>query len=353
MNPQEARKLLGGYAAGILTPEEERALFAAALEDQELFNTLMGEQALRETLSAPGAKEQLLAAMERPAPRRRWWLVPAAIMLPAAAASVMVGIALWRSGAKVPTKPTALVAEMRTSEAPVPLSVSPAAPPAEETKPKAKNFERQPVVPPRSAAAAGPRRVRSMALGEENDAAAKAKAAPAVVVDRPAAKDVVVTEAAAAPVAPAAMPAPAAPKVRTVASAGNAFQESGKTLVPAAQSPALMRAANLMQVAARTLEVSVLQLQPDGSYSPANALRLRPGDAVKLRITPAADGLLTVTENPQTDAVQLAKSAVEKGKPFEVDLVSDKPESRTLKLEFVPAAAGPPVPPRTVMLVFR
>src|SRR5689334_2135226 len=65
MNPAEARKLLGGYASGILTPEEQKALFEAALEDQELFEALAEEQALREVLAAPGAKEQLLHALEQ------------------------------------------------------------------------------------------------------------------------------------------------------------------------------------------------------------------------------------------------------------------------------------------------
>ena len=40
MSPEEIKKLLGGYATGTLTAEEQQALFAAALEDQELFDAL-------------------------------------------------------------------------------------------------------------------------------------------------------------------------------------------------------------------------------------------------------------------------------------------------------------------------
>jgi len=64
MNPGEVRKLLGGYAAGTLTEEERRALFEAALTDQELFNELGREQALKELLDEPNSRRQLLAALD-------------------------------------------------------------------------------------------------------------------------------------------------------------------------------------------------------------------------------------------------------------------------------------------------
>jgi hypothetical protein len=64
MTPDEAKQLLGGYATGSLTEAERKALFAAALEDQELFEELAGEQDLLEILALPGAKERLAAALE-------------------------------------------------------------------------------------------------------------------------------------------------------------------------------------------------------------------------------------------------------------------------------------------------
>ena len=73
MNPADIRKLLGGYAAGTLTEEERRALFEAALTDQDLFNELAREQALKELLEDPGARRQLLAALEeKPGFVDRW-----------------------------------------------------------------------------------------------------------------------------------------------------------------------------------------------------------------------------------------------------------------------------------------
>ena len=64
MKPEEAEKLLGGYAAGTLTPEERRSLFAAALEDQQLYEALVREEPLRELLADPAARRNLLAALD-------------------------------------------------------------------------------------------------------------------------------------------------------------------------------------------------------------------------------------------------------------------------------------------------
>lgn len=69
MKREDVEKLLGGYAAGILTPQEREALFTAALDDQQLFDVLVREEPLRELLQDPGARAQLLDAVgETPAP---------------------------------------------------------------------------------------------------------------------------------------------------------------------------------------------------------------------------------------------------------------------------------------------
>ena len=56
MTADEARKLLGGYATGSLTEAERKVLFEAALQDQELFDELAGEQVLKEVLDEPGTR---------------------------------------------------------------------------------------------------------------------------------------------------------------------------------------------------------------------------------------------------------------------------------------------------------
>ena len=103
MNPGEVRKLLGGYAAGTLTEEERRALFEAALTDQELFNELAREQALKELLDEPGARRQLLAALEAKeswVERIRGWLgraVACAALGRLAVAVVLVVVVVQRT----------------------------------------------------------------------------------------------------------------------------------------------------------------------------------------------------------------------------------------------------------------
>ncbi len=73
MSPQEIKKLLGGYATGTLTVEEQQALFAAALEDQELFDAMAREQSLRDLLRDPAARAELLSALDAPARRFGFW----------------------------------------------------------------------------------------------------------------------------------------------------------------------------------------------------------------------------------------------------------------------------------------
>src|SRR5215469_9838728 len=98
MTPQEIRKLIGGYATGSLSDAERQWLLDAALEDQELFDELMREHALKELLEEPGARARLIAALapaERPRPLwSRLW--PWAGAGGAVAAGVVLSFALLR-----------------------------------------------------------------------------------------------------------------------------------------------------------------------------------------------------------------------------------------------------------------
>ena len=70
MPEHELEKLLGGFAADTLTPEERDALFSAALQDQRLFNALADEQALKELLTDPTVRRRLLQVLDRQRTRR-------------------------------------------------------------------------------------------------------------------------------------------------------------------------------------------------------------------------------------------------------------------------------------------
>jgi hypothetical protein len=65
MSEHDLEKLLGGFAADTLTAEEKQTLYAAALQDQQLFNALADEQALKELLSDPDVRRRLHASLEQ------------------------------------------------------------------------------------------------------------------------------------------------------------------------------------------------------------------------------------------------------------------------------------------------
>jgi len=146
MSREDIQKLLGGYATGTLTPEEQQALFEAALSDQDLFDQLAREQALRDLLRDPACKAEILAALDdRPLPwyRRLGAWRPAAAAL-AMAGIVLVSVVVLRRNAntvKMPMVAAVKPAEVprldrMTAEAPA-AATAPAAAPAKVLEPKA------------------------------------------------------------------------------------------------------------------------------------------------------------------------------------------------------------------------
>lgn len=63
MPDHDLEKLLGGFAADTLIPEEKQQLYRVALQDQQLFNTIADEQALKELLTDPVVRHRLLQAL--------------------------------------------------------------------------------------------------------------------------------------------------------------------------------------------------------------------------------------------------------------------------------------------------
>jgi len=119
VNREDVRKLIGGYATGTLTEAEQRALFAAALEDQDLFDELAGEQAFKDLLEVPGARERLLTAVA-PAPKARkqsWWAWGAI------AAAATAGIVLFVATRTSVPEPAIQVATVKQEPAPPPVEV--------------------------------------------------------------------------------------------------------------------------------------------------------------------------------------------------------------------------------------
>lgn len=121
MRHPDPEKLLGGYAAGILTETEKTALFAAALEHQELFDALADEEALRELLADPTTRRHLLALLEEPRAQRPipLWRRPATLGL-AAGLLLMVttSLVMWQREHPVLPSPGASFAKTEADAAP-------------------------------------------------------------------------------------------------------------------------------------------------------------------------------------------------------------------------------------------
>ena len=137
MSTDEARKLLGGYATGSLTEGERKVLFEAALEDQELFDELAGEQVLKEVLDEPGARQRLITALEPP--RHRAWLWATAATTTAATVAIVIGIMVLQNTPLPPEHPVRVIEPLVAPPAPkaalrkvAPKPASPAEPKKEE-----------------------------------------------------------------------------------------------------------------------------------------------------------------------------------------------------------------------------
>jgi hypothetical protein len=326
MNPEEIQKLLGGYATGTLTPEEQQALFQAALDDQELFDALAKEQSLRDLLRDPAARAQVLDAIdERPRPwwrrENRWVLIGA---MAAACMAAATGIYVTRSR-QMPH--SVLIAETRQQPAPPPVNEMPkpeAAPAVrEQTRHQVVQRPRttRKVPPPQSSggggsgghaelersSAASPSQAES-ALHEEPAAAPRPAASPVTAPPIPS------------PATPPRVPAPtaetvavtaAAPTLAVNGSVGGALptQDARSLFYAGAQTQALPRQAGsagaqfqranaLASLAVTNLGVkwTALRKQPDGLFSEVDSEQIKAGDVIKLRLVPNANGFLSVRE---------------------------------------------------------
>jgi hypothetical protein len=373
MNRETIQKLLGGYATGTLTPEEQQALFAAALDDQELFDALAREQSLRDLLRDPAARAHVLMALNTAAPRwyqARWWL-------PAAAAVAMAGIGLMavvvaRRQAHAP--PPVIVAELKRAEVKQALPVP--APPLSDRRgsvslaePRARAKKAQTEPRPKPAGITGG--IVGGAPGVELPPPPPASLPVEVRAEQPALVAARKDEAAQSLPQPAqsqAAPAPPVPSVQNqqqpamfkaaVSSDANVLDGPlNARLLFYANSPAVsagsgrrleiaseqdskkkaaltqMRAASGM-VAAKSVaspaahlgvRCSILRKQPDGEFAEvALDTVLDGGEAVTLKLVPNGYGYLVIWEMSLNHEWRtLAKGPAEPYKAFETPLASN------------------------------
>ena len=151
MSEHDLEKLLGGFAADTLTPEEKQTLYTAALQDQQLFNALADEQALKELLADPDVRRRLLASLEQKRASGAggalswldWFRRPAGLAfaggLAAAAFAVVLGIRIYQDSLRQAAQSVA-TEDAKPASPPAPISPNsqPALPQAIEPQAKAK-----------------------------------------------------------------------------------------------------------------------------------------------------------------------------------------------------------------------
>lgn len=144
MSEHELEKLLGGFAADTLTPEERQKLFTAALQDQELFNALADEQALRELLADPAVRRRLVQALNQSSPSGaafswlNWLRRPATLGyaggLAVAILAVVLGTKVYKENLRQATQSATEDVQPVSPSLPTPPASEPAQTPLTDTK---------------------------------------------------------------------------------------------------------------------------------------------------------------------------------------------------------------------------
>ncbi|MEO8129312.1 MAG: hypothetical protein ABJF23_08645 [Bryobacteraceae bacterium] len=294
MNADDIRKLLGGYATGTLSANEQQALFEAALNDEKLFAALADEHALREMLDDPANRAAVLRALE-PQPRAGWrwrWIMPLSVASVVVIASIIfVAQRPARRGsfemAKVvqPALQPEILLEQKLA-VPAPSS----APLAQLRK------ERQAL--DRTASAPAMRDAR-----EE----LRARAITAPVSES--------TDRAPA-VAPSAPPPPPPPPAADIRAAKKEALE-GKMLSGYAGGGGFADRMSLSQGLPGKLQYTILKRGPDGQFKPvAPSVPLQPEDAVRLNVEAGEAGYLSVVQKEPSKV--LFQGAVQKQVPVTI-----------------------------------
>lgn len=317
MRPEEIQKLLGGYATGTLTEAEQQALFEAALHDQALFDALAREQSLRDLLRDPGARANLLAALE-PKPRRFWTWRPIAAVA-AMAAIALVAVVIARRPRPV------MVSQVMPPAATIPIARSQPAervPPATSQLPRAVPKRRSaPATPVVLPAAPPPQPVSGAVVEVPKVADAKAEDRVAVTAAAPELPPVVTARANLLAAENQAVPAP---QFRMQMQAPGARQ----IFFGAAQRAAarLTAVASVPQPQSLALRYNILRRDASGGFGEVEASDLTASDTVELRFTANTTGYLTVG-----DATPVSLTAME---PYTTPPLPSLPAE--LKIIFAP-----------------
>jgi hypothetical protein len=303
MTNEEIRKLLGGYATNTLTDAERKVLFEAALDNQELFNAIQEEQALKDLLADPISRQQVRQALETPAPVKQtaaWWSQRWA--WGSAAGAVLAAILIVTAIRWNPSPHRKEVASVGATEQP---AIKRADQPPALTKEAAAISKPQPP-PAKSVRPSRP----TVEQGQAKDEVAAAMSPPAPPApERQSAPAQQLDGAAASQNAGHSQNA--SPNVQN--SISNQAAATGQQQVQV--SPAVSgfrdadrRANSTYQFApgasggvAGPLRFSLMKRDSNGGYVPVPTTPdLKKGDAVQLRIVPALSGYVSLSQLDQS-----------------------------------------------------
>ena len=396
---REIARLLGGYATGTLTSEEREALFAAGLEDQEVFDALVREQPLRELLDDPAARAHLLASLDVarvPWYRRRLWLAPTL----AAAACAMVAVGAWqmRRANREAAKPPILTAMQRETPPPLPAVAPLREEPAKQVAPVpagkppaarriiAENFKRQ-VVVPSALATPPPRAAAPLAMPpapSPNSAPPPVEAgagAALVAQNSPVRAEVLgtVRDASGATI-PGALVTLANPQTDSVLKAttdqsggfhffdvqggkysltaeSKGFKDYSTDVPVDGNAPRMVNAILQMGVATQAVDVTnmaaveqvraelaayanlswtIWRRQTDGQAAKADPNQLMAGETVDLRLESRLKGYVTVLDTQANAAPLVTAKQIEPGKPLDMAILPAAAGRRDLRVVFTP-----------------
>lgn len=153
MAEHDLEKLLGGFAADTLTPEEKQRLYSAALQDQRLFNAIADEQALKELLTDPAIRRRLLQTLNQASPSGAggpllwldWFRRPVNVAwaggLAAAAIAVVLGTRVYQDSLKQSAQSVATEETGASVQPPASPSSQPALPHAAKPQPETRMTE--------------------------------------------------------------------------------------------------------------------------------------------------------------------------------------------------------------------
>jgi hypothetical protein len=322
VRPGDLEKLLGGYATGTLTAEERQALMEAALEDQQLFDALAREEALRDVLSDRAARARLLAALDRqPARwyRRAWSSMPLRAFAAAAALAIAVVASYWMWHSEQRRGVTE-VAVLKPAAIPAPPAAAaenraPAAPAGKEARAMARRLPLGSIAVGRNAprAATVEQVTQTASAGAQTNSGVMGSLVPPPPPAAPATA-LAVEKAAGAPTPPPAVPATtetvqvtAQPSVVELRATDRslAVQEA---LPPAARGggggaagnnfrPARAPIRSALGVSASgPLRWTVLRRNQSGAFEPIGPGGLREGDTVELRLESSMEGDISLTD---------------------------------------------------------